>query len=941
MATPSLVEVGTAIADGTPLDWSASALSSEDPALRSVLAELQLIERIALVHASPGDRSLWADYDSLLNPRSGGPLTADAPVTWGPLTIVEKIGRGAFGEVYRARDPRLDRPVALKLMRRRERDAAALETEVIEEGRLLARVNHPNVVAVHGAERIDGRVGLWMAFVEGRTLADEVSTRGPLPAREVIEIGVALASALGAVHDAGLLHRDIKTQNVMRDAGGRVLLTDFGAGRELFVSADGHADGPAGTPLYLAPEVLEGAPASRASDVYSLGVLLYFLVSGSFPVPGRSVRDLRDAHARGARTSLRAVRPDTPAGLAAIIERAIAADPARRYQSAAELGQALERAVQSPWRRPQVIVPAIAAAVMGVVALFAVWRPAVPGAPIFAEPGALTSVPIWREWDRVLLGNPSPDGRWLPCTVQSGPQVGRLARCDLQSGAVDLIGDDALRARPYPGLNRDGRSIAYITLTPVGTPGALHVVNADGTNDRLLLAEASGEVITLHDWAPDGTEVLAVRRPRGAGGQSQLVAISISTGAVRAVTTAGTPVGQLSPDGRHMLFARRDSDGRFDLWTRDLSAGTEVRIADDVWDYGPRATWTPSGAVVFTSDRAGTLGLWRVEVRDGAPIGGPILIKDTGRHETWPYGFTADGTFVHGLEPVGFDSYVATVDAGAARVDESPRRLAAHPLDANATPAWSPDGEWIAYVSMRPGDPAAREANLAGVVTLRRVGGGDERQFPIQQQYHQTRLRWWPDGRSVLLLSGERRDRETGEVVERLFGGLEVRAFEIDPNGGLLYYLVRGMSPNHELRVLDLDTRADRLVVSGRFVSESGFSLSPDGRTLAVVARSRTGIEVRIVATGTGAATSLPIPDQPIVGPFTPDGRHLFLSRDVDSDSTSQVFVLDLSTGSLRPLDIVMPQIWQMQLHPDGRRLAFVQGRAGQELFAMKGDLVR
>ena len=233
--------------------------------------------------------------------------------TWGSLRVLERVGQGAFGDVYRAWDSRLDREVALKLIRRLE-SLDSIASHVIDEGRLLARVRHPNVVTVYGADRIDGRVGLWMEFVRGRTLEAVLREQGPFGAEEATLIGLDLCRALSAVHGAGLIHRDVKAQNVMREAGGRIVLMDFGTGRDDL--SDRPAD-VAGTPLYVAPEVLGGAPATAESDIYSVGVLLFHLVTGSYPVKGRTAADLREAHgqraprvvARCATGSLRRVRP--------------------------------------------------------------------------------------------------------------------------------------------------------------------------------------------------------------------------------------------------------------------------------------------------------------------------------------------------------------------------------------------------------------------------------------------------------------------------------------------------------------------------------------------------------------------------------------------------------------------------------------------------------
>ena len=150
---------------------------------------------------------------------------------------------------------------------------------LLEEARRLARVRHTHVVQVYGAEQHDGRVGLWMELVRGESLEQTVQTRGVFGAREAALIGLDLCAALAAVHGAGLLHRDVKAQNVMRESGGRLVLMDFGTGEEL-----SGTNRLVGTPLYLAPEIFRGQRASVQSDLYSVGVLLFYLVTGKFPV---------------------------------------------------------------------------------------------------------------------------------------------------------------------------------------------------------------------------------------------------------------------------------------------------------------------------------------------------------------------------------------------------------------------------------------------------------------------------------------------------------------------------------------------------------------------------------------------------------------------------------------------------------------------------------
>lgn len=320
-----LIELAEAIADGSAVDWR-DAASSLDPADADLIRELRLLADVASVHRS------------LPGARDAGPVVADfVGTTWGNLRIIELLGVGNFGAVYRARDSRLARDVALKLLHHAPDDAST--SSIIEEGRLLARARHHNVVSVYGADCFDERVGIWMELIHGRTLEAALNQDGPLGAREAALVGVDLCGALAAIHAEGLVHRDVKTQNVMREAGGRVVLMDFGAGSDLSRASERAI----GTPVYMAPELFDGGRASAASDIYSLGVLLFRLVSGQYPVPGQTKRELQMAHVNRERRYLRDLRPSLPAPFVRVVEQALAADPHGRFESAGAMDDALTR----------------------------------------------------------------------------------------------------------------------------------------------------------------------------------------------------------------------------------------------------------------------------------------------------------------------------------------------------------------------------------------------------------------------------------------------------------------------------------------------------------------------------------------------------------------------------------------------------------------------
>lgn len=335
MRAPELLRRVTArLARGMPIDWDAVERSASDEKVRGLIRQLRVVSEMEALHRSLREPA------SEVGATAGSSSTLLAPGSrWGSLEVLERIGRGAFGEVYRARDPRLDREVALKLMRR---SSGTADEETIAEARLLARARHPNVVLVYGAERIAGRVGIWMELLEGQTLDQLLAARGVLGEREAALIGVDLCRALAALHAAGIAHRDLKLANVMRAVGGRIVLVDFGLGGESARAGEGDdSGGLRGTPLFMAPEVLAGARADARSDLYSLGVVLFALVSGTLPLEASSLTELRDRHRRGDLRQLRDLRPAIAGPFAEIVGRLLSADRERRFQTAGRAEHAL------------------------------------------------------------------------------------------------------------------------------------------------------------------------------------------------------------------------------------------------------------------------------------------------------------------------------------------------------------------------------------------------------------------------------------------------------------------------------------------------------------------------------------------------------------------------------------------------------------------------
>jgi serine/threonine-protein kinase len=332
-----LLRVAASIADGIGVDWEHEALSTSD---RDELAMLVQMEKLSAIAGAHRARQQAHEEEA-----PGGAVASDSPSRWGHIDALELIDSGTYGEVFRGHDTHLDCDVALKLLNAKSCASPERAEEAIREGTLLARVDHRNVASVLGAEVHDGRVGIWMRFIRGRTLQEILEERGVLGADEAAIIGRDLCRALAAIHQAGLIHRDIKPKNVMRQEGGAIVLVDMGTCGELDSLGSSQEASFAGTPLYMAPETLLHGRTSIRSDIYSLGVLLFHLVTGDYPVYGKTVDDLTEAHRSGRSRLLRDVRADLPESFVRVVEVALESRPERRYESAGRLERALDEAL--------------------------------------------------------------------------------------------------------------------------------------------------------------------------------------------------------------------------------------------------------------------------------------------------------------------------------------------------------------------------------------------------------------------------------------------------------------------------------------------------------------------------------------------------------------------------------------------------------------------
>ena len=268
----------------------------------------------------------------------------------GRYSIDRELGRGGMGIVYLAHEVHLDRLVAIKLLPPERANDPALREKFLREARLAAKLSHPNIIPIHSVAESGEFVYFVMAFVDGETLADRVRTRGPFTGAEGARVLREVAWALAHAHSQGLVHRDVKPENILLEAGtGRALVADFGIAA---VTADKVGTGAAGTPEFMSPEQAASASADARSDIYSLGATAFYAFSGRIPFEGRSATEIIAKHATETAPALASSGIAVPRRIAALVDRCLAKDPDRRPASAddvaEQLGLALEQRRELP-----------------------------------------------------------------------------------------------------------------------------------------------------------------------------------------------------------------------------------------------------------------------------------------------------------------------------------------------------------------------------------------------------------------------------------------------------------------------------------------------------------------------------------------------------------------------------------------------------------------
>jgi Tol biopolymer transport system component/tRNA A-37 threonylcarbamoyl transferase component Bud32 len=745
--------------------------------------------------------------------------------------IVAPLGHGGMGVVYKARDTRLDRHVAVKLLPPDSVANPEARARFVREAKTASALNHPGIVTIHDIQTSDdGSDFIVMELVEGRTLSDVIAT-GELRGPALLGLAVQIADAVAAAHAAGIVHRDVKPSNVMITRDGRAKVLDFGLAK-LLEKADA-ADGTVtalpvtmhgvvlGTPAYMSPEQVEGRTLDARSDIFSFGAVLYEMTTGTRPFAGDSAAAVaaRIIGSDPAAPSTRARR--VPAALDAIILRCLRKDPARRFQTMADLKVALED-VAGEGARPAsrarwLLIAAPAVIILAAAVWYATRSSESPAPPLRAVP--LTTLP-----GAELYPSFSPDGDRIAFTWVGAKQENTdIYVQQIGAGTPLRLTTDA-RSEFNPVWSRDGRSIAFLRgelARPLArSTRELRVIPPLGGPERQIATLDVRELtvnVAFLAWCPDSRCLIATNRT-GDDTPDALFVIPIDGSAPRPLTRPMAPVQAdtnpvLSPDGHSLLFMRRTSWGSGEPFILRVKSDmtpdgepTRVRV-DGVLPDG--AAWMPDARelVLSTHAFADNAQLWRVPAGGGTAT----AMEYIGDDAILPAIFTGTANVPPRL------AYVRSfVDDNIWRLDVNDTGNAGVPAVAIAStksdihPAVSPDGLRVAFTSTRSG---------AWEIWTSAPDGGNAVQVTSMGESSGTGApRWSPDGRTL--------------------------AFASDSSGQFEIYLVA--ADGGAARALTNDAGFDHLP-----------AFSPDGRWIYFCSDRTRTFEIWKVAAGGGAAVQV------------------------------------------------------------------------------------
>jgi Tol biopolymer transport system component len=828
-----------------------------------------------------------------------------------------------MGEVYRARDARLSRDVAVKIL---SPELASDPTRCARfelEARTAGSLNHPNIVTIFDIGREDGVVYIVSELVEGESLR-ALLRRGSIPVRKAVEIAEQIADGLAAAHAAGIVHRDVKPENVMLTgsgsrSSGRVKLLDFGIARHLFTSVHSLDQAAStltkqgvilGTIGYMAPEQVRGKAVDHRSDIFSFGAVVYEMLSGRRAFEGESAVETLNAVLHNDPPEFATLGVEVPLALERIIRHCMEKGAEERFQSAWDLTFALE-AISGQWISSPMALPArssllrrhtlsalvLTSFLLGTLITYFVLRALseeqhVPADALFTK--------ITNEPGLKLFPSLSPEGGFV---VYSGRPSGnwniylhRIGEREPVNLTADSASDDT-----QPALSPDGKFIAFRSERD---GGGIFVMSIKGESVKRLTDFGYNP-----SWSPDGREILcadeSITRPEDREMPvSRLWTVEVATGRKRLVTGGDAVQPQWSPHGQRIAYWAIDRSGHRDIWTIPAKGGTPAPVThDEALDWSP--AWSPDGKYLyFSSDRAGGMKLWRAPINESSGrLLGPIEPVPT------PSGYAGHLSFARNSRRLAYID--ATFSSNLCRVVFDPvgEHIVDEPKDITepskqfARPAISPDGEWLAFSSM----------GLEEDLFLARTDGTGLRQ--LTHEGHRDRgPRWSPDGRQVAFFSKRTGNQEiwtasidgrTEKQLTSLRGPNVLWPFW-SPKGDYLIYSIFGLGSflTETGKPWEKQTPADLPRWNRDGETFYAWSWSPDGQKVAGYLQRTDGGYAGIILYNLASRTYQKMTDSGVEPVWLSDSRRLLYNDQgkiylVDSSSRRTHEVLSIAPSAV------------------------------------------
>jgi Tol biopolymer transport system component/predicted Ser/Thr protein kinase len=812
-------------------------------------------------------------------------VTLSAGSRLGAYEIVGPLGAGGMGEVYRARDARLSREVAIKVLPAAMASDPDRRARFEQEARSASGLNHPNILTIYDIGEADGTIYIAMELVEGRTLRELLVSGEPLPTRKLLDVAVQTAEGLAKAHSAGIVHRDLKPENVMVSRDGFVKILDFGLAKLTEPVSQGASVMPTaiaaptqpgtvmGTAGYMSPEQASGQPVDFHSDQFTLGAILYEMAAGQKAFQRKTGAETLVAIIREEPAPLSQLAPKSPAPVRWIVERCLAKDPEERYASTKDLARdlkslrdhltetsasgALETAEPAKIRRRGWLFPAALTLIAGIVLGFLV-RSRLTGKP---EP-ALHFQRLTFQRGRLYSARFAPDGQTIVYSAawDGGPLETYSTRTDSSEyRSLGLSGAAVLAVSSTGEL-----AVALNQRFVVGyqTTGTLARVPLAGGAPREVLEDVQDA-----DWSPDGKTLAVCRMTNN---RSRL---EYPIGKVLYESPGWVSAVRISPDGHHLAFFDHQQGGNNDGYVKIVDTAGAVRVAGPFVRGASGLTWSKNGDEVWYSsiDATSLSGksrqVWSApfaSIHDVARDGKVLFDMAPGRREL--IGVAAPGAPPRKLGALNwsFPSDISEATGTALFYEQQVEPSAIYTQKLDGSPAVrigdgegygiSPDGKWVASVKLPDRRP----------ITLLPTGAGEPRTVEIGNLTCQW-ANWFPDGRRLLLNAFE--------------PGRGKRLYVQDVSGGA----ARAISPEG--------------------VGITAQSVSPDGRS--IIAR---GPDSRLAIYPAEAGEPRPIPgldraDQ-AVG-WTADSRSVFVMR--LSGVPGAVQLVDIATGRKTPWKEFMP----------------------------------